>query len=308
MTQVPSHQLSRRAFLGSTAMALAAAGWKTSVGAEQATDGASKVLVGAHPWVYAAIQPEYDITPVLPDVFADMSYAGLDGIELMHNVLRSSATVDRIAELSAKHRLPVLGTSFHGQMWDRNEHQKILDDAELVLPRLAKLGGRTLGTSVGETPQKKTPEQCDAQAELVQKLITLCEAHGVVLNLHNHTSEVVDDMYDLKSTLARVPDVKLGPDLNWLVRGGVDPAAFLRQFGNKIVFLHLRDQNADGRWSESLGEGAMDYAAIAKALHAIPFQGIAAIELAHERGFPLTRPLRESLKMSREFTRRVLGY
>ena len=31
--------------------------------------------------MYAATQPNYDIYPVLDQIFADMSYAGLDGIE-----------------------------------------------------------------------------------------------------------------------------------------------------------------------------------------------------------------------------------
>ena len=101
--------------------------------------------------------------------------------------------------------------------------------------------------------------------------------------------------------------MKLGPDLNWLVRAGVDPAAFIRQFGKQIVFLHLRDQKKDGRWSEALGEGDTDFTAIAAALRGIHFAGRAVIELAHERDFKPTRPLRESLKMSREFVRKTLG-
>ena len=63
----------------------------------------------------------------------------------------------------------------------------------------------------------------------------------MVPNLHNHNYEVENDMHDLKGTLARLPHTKLGPDLNWLVRGGVDPVAFLRQYASQIVFLHLRD-------------------------------------------------------------------
>ena len=92
------------------------------------------------------------------------------------------------------------------------------------------------------------------------------------------------------------------------MRGGVDPAAFIRQYGKQVAFLHLRDQRADGRWSESLGEGGMDYVAIGRALRELDFHGYAVIELAHEGNFKLTRPLRESLKLSREFVRRVLGY
>ncbi len=269
---------------------------------------ATKVVVGAHPWVYAATQPNYDITPVLPQIFADMQYAGMAGIELMHTALWPKDAVERIGELSHKYRLPVLGMSFGGAMWDRTQHQAVLEDAELVIPRLAKLGGRTLGTSVGPARKRKTPEQLNAQAELLRKIIALCQASGVVLNLHNHTYEVQDNLYDLKGTLSRIPDVKLGPDLNWLVRGNVDPAKFIRQYGKRIVFLHLRDQKADGRWSEAMGEGNTDYEAIGKALHEVNFQGLAVIELAHEKNFKPTRPLRESLKISREFVRKVLGY
>lgn len=300
--------ITRRRFLRATAGVMALSGLTKTCRLAGAEPVAAKVVVGAHPWVYAATQPKYDITPILPRIFADMQYAGIEAIELMHTVLRPKDAVERIGALSRKHRLPVLGTSFGGAMWDRAQHNTVLEDAAVVITRLAKLGGRTLGTSVGPAPKRKTPEQLDAQAELLRKIIALCQANGVVLNLHNHTYEVMDDLHDLKGTLSRIPDVKLGPDLNWLVRGGVDPVTFIRQYGKQIVFLHLRDQKADGRWSEAMGEGTMDYRAIGKALHDVGFHGDAVIELAHERDFKPTRPLRESLKISREFVRRVLGY
>ncbi len=301
---------SRRLFLYSTGAFLAATGvGQTSAAAAAASNPAkAKVLVGGHPWVYAATQPKYDITPILPAIFEDMSYAGLDGIELMHTALRPTMRCTRIGDLSKKHHLPVIGMSFGGAMWDRARHQAVMEDAELIVPRLAKLGGRTLGTSVESPGKRKTEEQLDAQAELLHKLIALCQKNGVVLNLHNHTYEVADNMHDLKGTLARIPEVKLGPDLNWLVRGGVDPAGFIRQFGKQIVFLHLRDQKKDGRWSEGLGEGDTDFAAIGQALREVGFQGDAVIELAHEKGFHLTRPLRDTWKLSRNFVKQVLGY
>jgi sugar phosphate isomerase/epimerase len=301
-----AHSLSRRQFIAGTSAAIAAGCITRAWTAEPASN--KRIVVGAHPWVYAAKQPKYDITAILPDIFADMRYAGLDGIELMHTALRPKDAVQRIGDLSAKHRLPVIGTSFGGAMWDRTQHQAVLEDAELVISRLAKLGGRTLGTSVGQTPKRKTEEQLDAQADVLRKIIKICEAHGVVLNLHNHTYEVIDGLHDLKGTLRRIPDVKLGPDLNWLVRGGVDPVKFIREYGSKIVFLHLRDQHANGRWSEAMGEGAMDYAAIGKALGEAQFAGDAVIELAHEGDFKPTRPLRESLKISREYVRRVMEF
>lgn len=298
--------LSRRRFLETSALAIAAGlvkpGSPTTAGSEQ------RVIVGAHPWVYAATQPRYDIYPILDQIFADVAYAGIDGLELMHTALRPANSVKRITALMEQDRLPVIGMSFEGAMWDRSRHADVLSDAQLLIPRLEQLGGKTLGTSVGHAPKPKTAEQLDAQAELLRKLITLCNDHGVVLNLHNHTYEVENQLHDLKGTLARIPDVKLGPDLNWLIRGGVDPAQFIHDHGRQIVFLHLRDQKPDGKWSEAMGEGSTDFLAIGKALHDVHFSGVAVIELAHEGGFKPTRPLRESLKISREFVRRTLGY
>jgi sugar phosphate isomerase/epimerase len=230
------------------------------------------------------------------------------GIELMHTALRPDDAVEHIGELSRKHRLPVIGSSFGGDMWDRRKHAEVFEDAQRVILGLEKLGGHTLGTSVGAPGGLKTPEQFDAQAELLRKIIALGKDHGVVLNLHNHTYEVEHNLHDLKGTLARIPDVKLGPDLNWLIRGGVDPVKFIYEYRDRIVFLHLRDQKADGKWSEAMGEGATDYVAIGKALHDIGFSGPAVIELAHEGQFKPTRPLCESLKISREFVRKTMGY
>jgi sugar phosphate isomerase/epimerase len=298
--------LTRRRFLRSASAAIATTA--SAPVAMAAPTESRKVIVGAHPWVYAAKQPGYEITPILDRIFADMKYAGMDGIELMHTALRPDDAVERIGALSDEHELPVIGTSFGGKMFDRTEHGAILEDAERVITRLAKLGGRTLGTSVGAAGQPKTPEHLDAQADLLKKIIAVAAANGIVLNLHNHTYEVRDRMHDLRGTLARVPHVKLGPDLNWLVRGGVDPVEFILKFADRIVFLHLRDQNADGTWSEAMGEGDMDYVAIGKALHQINFAGHAVIELAHERDFQPTRPLRDSLKISREFVKHTLGY
>jgi sugar phosphate isomerase/epimerase len=306
--------MDRRCFLGSAAKGLCAAVGGTILGSgcRASQDGTSrtnkKIVVGGHPWVYAATQPNYDIYPILDHIFADMSYAGLDGIELMHTAFRPDDAVERIRELSKTHSLPVIGTSFSGDMWDRTQHEAVFEDAKIVVTRLAALGGWTFGVSVGRAPQPKTDEQLDAQAELLRGIIALCQSRGVVLNLHNHTYEVENNMHDLKGTLARIPDARLGPDLNWLVRGGVDPVRFIETYGDRIVFLHIRDQKADGKWSEAVGEGDMDYAAIGEVLKKVRFSGEAVIELAHERDFKPTRPLRESIKMSRAHVRQTLGF
>jgi sugar phosphate isomerase/epimerase len=291
--------LSRREFLGIAGMASTAL----------AADSRPKpIAVGAHPWVYAATRPDRDIYEILDTIFADLSYAGVDGIELMHTALRPDGAVERISRLSEKSGLPVLGMSYSADMWRRENHDAVLEEARLLISRLARLGGRTLGTSVGNAGKPKTPEQFDAQAAVVREMMAVCEGHGVVLNLHNHVYEVADHEWDLKGTLERVPNARLGPDIGWLAQAGVEPVDFIKRYGSRIVFAHLRDRKRDGTWSEAMGEGDMDYGAVAKALREATFSGTLVIELAHSQGFAPTRPLRESIRMSREYVRRVMGW
>ena len=289
--------------------------WKpVEVRAEKQTDNqtggnamSDKVIVAAHPWVFASRLEGYDIFPVIDDVIADMAYAGFDGIELMHTTLLNDGAVETIRAASDRHSLPVIGSSFGGAMWDAEQADEVLAQADLCTTRLAELGGRTLGVSTGGAPAKKTPEQLDCQADVLRKIGAMCRERGIVMNLHNHTYEVADGEYELAETLKRFPEAKLGPDLDWLTRAGVDPIDFIRRRGEAIVFLHLRD-NKDGHWVEGLGEGEMDFAAIKAALDEAGFRGIAAVELAWESDFEPTRPLRETLKLSREHIRETMGW
>ena len=266
------------------------------------------LFVGAHVWVYAATLKDYDVSPVLPQIFSDMAYAGFDGVELMEKPLRSTEYTKQIKELIEKNRIKLLGTSYGADMWDKDKHNQILDEVELIFNNMASLGGRTFGVSVGRPANRqKTEAEFDNQANLLNKLTALGKKKGIVLNLHNHTYEVENKMYDLRGTLKRIPDIGLGPDLNWLLRGGVNPLDFMREFKNQIIFCHLRDQLSTGKWPESLGEGNVNFREIADVMNEIGFKGDVVIELAHENGFAITRPLKESLKMSREYMRKTMN-
>src|ERR1017187_6264172 len=90
-----------------------------------AAQSRNKVTVNAHVWVFAAKQPNYDPTPVAAQIFREYGAAGIDGIELMHQMLLKDDSVARIAELSKRHALPVLGTSWSANMWRREESERI---------------------------------------------------------------------------------------------------------------------------------------------------------------------------------------
>lgn len=302
--------MKRRKFIQNTSLA-AMAGFLAQNSLEASMFSVAekkKLTVGAHVWIYASTQPDYDVSPVLEQIFADMSYAGLDAVETMEQPLRSDKYTKQIEELIEKYEIALLGTSYGADMWDKNKHNEIYEDVDLVMTSLASVGGRTFGTSVGHPNGRiKTESELDAQARLLERLVKLGNEKGIVLNLHNHTYEVENTMHDLGGTLKRIPDIKLGPDLNWLLRGGVDPIEFLDKYRKNICFLHLRDQYKNGKWSEALGEGDVDFVEIGKKLKEIYFDGDVVIELAFENGFKATRPIKETLKLSRTNLKKTTG-
>lgn len=265
------------------------------------------VKIDAHLWVYASrFPPDWDCTPILDEAFSDLKYAGYDKIELMEAVLRHEGAVQRLTDLVQKHRLPITGTSYYGDMWDKAQQQHLVEDIGLILERLHQVGGTMIGLTVGDAKRIKTEDELDTQAETLRKIIALCKKNAITPNLHNHTFEVTNELHDLKGTLKRIPDIKLGPDLNWLVRAGVDPVWFIKTYGHQMVYMHIRDQRADGKWTEAVGEGVINFPAIANALKAIKYSGRAAVELAFDE--PPKKPVREDWKKSRAYVRKVFGW
>lgn len=301
---------SRRKFLKSAALISGTAILGGSIGHSIFAKGIIKsksVILSGHVWVYASkFPPDWDCTPVLEQVFSDFKYAGLEGIELMESNLRHQDAVVRLKGLIRQHELPVTGASYYGDMWDKSRHKEILKDATLVIERLQQVGASTFGITVGDAGRKKTAPELDAQGKLLKRILKVCDENGIQANLHNHTFEVENELHDWKGTLERVPELKLGPDINWLIRGGVDPVWFINTYGDQMVYLHLRDQNADGEWTRAVGEGVTDFEAIAKALKKVNFKGRAAIELAFEE--PPDGPVREDWKKSREYVAKVFGW
>lgn len=270
------------------------------------------IPINAHLWVYASkYPPNWDCTPVLPTIFEDLSYAGIHGLELMEGILRHDDSVERLNGLMDINNLTVSGSSYGVGfgMWDVEQHKAILMDIQTIVPRLAAVGGRTFGISVGsKSDGLKTESELDAQADILLKIRSICKENGIEANLHNHTYEVEDGMHDLKGTLERIPDFNLGPDLNWLLRAGVDPVDFIETYGNQIVYLHIRDQYKDGTWTEYVGQGDTNFDAIATALQSVNFNGEAAIELAFPTGFTPNNKLKEDWKLSKKFIERTFHW
>ncbi len=197
--------LSRRQFLGSATALLAASQCAPSLWAAEEKPSAGRVVVGGNPWVYAAPLPKHDITPILPDIFADMRVCRTRRHRVDARALarRRRGRTDRRAQReapSADHRFLVQRKHVRPHQAQRHSRRRRAGDYA------AGQVGRADPRHVGRPgPAQENGRRVGRPSRALRKIIAFGKANGVVLNLHNHTYEIADDCYDLKGSLGGSP-------------------------------------------------------------------------------------------------------
>ena len=112
---------------------------------------------------------------------------------------------------------------------------------------------------------------------------------GVPVGYHNHMGSLGErpDEVDRIMTAVDPRYVKLELDIAHYQQGGGDPVRAIRQYHDRLLFLHIKDveslpasdeRGRSYRWVE-LGRGKVDLPAVFAALKKVKFRGWAVIEL-----------------------------
>ena len=145
---------------------------------------------------------------------------------------------------------------------------------------------------------------------------------GVKFALEVHPTEIAFDLYSTEKLLNafnRRPTFGLNFDPSHLIWQGVNPALFVREFGDRIYHVHMKDAAVvlDGKagilgghiefgdtrrgWNfRSLGHGQVDFDAIIRELNAVKYDGPLSVEW-EDSGMEREFGAREAC----EFVRRV---
>ncbi len=155
---------------------------------------------------------------------------------------------------------------------------------------------------------EKTDQELTFQAQAFNRMGRVLSEDGLQLRVHNHTPEMVNGArewrYTLQHTDARY--VSLCLDLDWVHQGGEDPLALLKEAGDRVSEIHVR--NARQRlWLQALEPGDIDYGAIARYLRSSRNKAFVVVELAYRENTVVTRPLLDDLRISRVYAERVFG-
>jgi len=155
---------------------------------------------------------------------------------------------------------------------------------------------------------RKTDEELGVQARYLNILGAELRKRGIRLMVHHHTPELVEHAREWRHQLTFTDPqcVSCCVDVDWAIRGGQEPIAFLRETGSRLASIHLRSSR-NGVWMEEFGSGDFDYRQVANYLKEIDFHGYLVVELAYEKETRVTRSLEGNLRLSRLYAAELFG-
>lgn len=139
-------------------------------------------------------------------------------------------------------------------------------------------------------PRKVTVDECKRLGALLTELGKRTADIGIPLTYHNHMHTISEHPENLDMVMESSDPrfVKLLLDTAHSVAGGGDPAAAVRKYHERMIFVHLKDVvdiPADTpkakypfEWVE-LGRGRVNLPAVFVALAEVNYQGWAVVEL-----------------------------
>lgn len=299
--------VSRRRFLGVAGAAGAVALWQRHLGARRAP--------GDITFGYAAITWGGDDLKAIEEVGA----VGFKGIQLRAPILQKFG--DRPAELKdllAKHRLMMVALSSGNVLIDPAVEQKEFEKHTRHAKFVRDVGGLYLQVT-DERPKGRALVAGDFKrmGRLLTEIGKRTADQGVGLGYHNHMNNLGERPEEIRAVLDAADPryVKLQLDTAHYQAGGGDPEAAVREYRDRLLFLHIKDlespvPGATGDLSRSyrfveLGRGKVDLKGVFDALESVGFKGWAVVEL--DRVPDDARTPKESAVIAKQYLEKM-GY
>jgi sugar phosphate isomerase/epimerase len=147
-------------------------------------------------------------------------------------------------------------------------------EAERILDEQSELGAPVLAWSL-EPEEFATEESIARGVERVNIAAANARSRGMRIAYHNHSAEftqLADGRRAYDVLLDKLdPDVLVELDMYWVQLAGVDPAAVVRDLGERVRFLHVKDGPAKSAEDAmvAVGQGSLDIPAVLAANPAV---------------------------------------
>lgn len=202
----------------------------------------------------------------IEEVFSAVSKAGYDGIEVGFFRLEPEK-VEEYKGLLAKYSLKLAAIHVGGNIFDLESQKDQVRNISVVLSMANDLGAKDIFFSGSKTGDSMTREDFATQAVKINELGLRAKEAGLTLCYHNHDWEIWNDLLGLRTLMEETsPDaVKLVLDVGWVTRGGGDPVAVIKTYGDRVKNLHFKEFTADNSFTE-LGQGIVNFPGVVEAV------------------------------------------
>jgi inosose dehydratase len=243
----------------------------------------------------------------------EISALGYPGIQLRANILKEFPDPHRVRDLLGEHNLAFVALSSGGAPMDPAKRQQAIDTHVKNAQYLRQAGGKYLQV-IGASSKNQIFSSTDYkyEGELLTEIAKHVADYGIQTGFHNHMGTIgqAPERVDAILDAADPKYVKLELDVAHYVQGGGNPAAAIRKYGPRVLFLHVKDTkptSAPGGYEfVELGEGRVDFPVIFEALRSIHFRGWGIVELDRERA-ELSRTAKESAQISKDYLEQKVG-
>lgn len=251
-------------------------------------------------WLDPALAPPLEVR---------LEHIARAGFTAVQSEVPASMTAASYGELLAKHGLQP-GPGYASMPWsdEASERTAGLERATTLARNNVALGNPLMFLAIGmgrEAPRVARPavgfDASEARLSAVRDYLAQAAeritAEGGVAALHPHVGTWVETVEEIRFVLDSVDPalLRFGPDAGHLAWTGVDPAAVIREYADRVSGVHIKDFRADiarrsreerwdyrktsraGIWTE-LGTGDMNVDGVFKALPE-DFDGWVVIEV-----------------------------
>jgi inosose dehydratase len=308
MPSDPVKNLRRREFLETAALSSLLLG-----GANLHSAARLHVSCNSYTWQTFYEREKRDFNAERETGFAEVARSGLDGYEPAFN---NPAEVDSLFALLKKNGLEMRSLYVSSVLHTPDAAEESLRNILAIAEKARPIGTRIIVTNPNPIrwggPQDKTDEQLKVQAAALNRLGAKLKSLGITLAYHNHDIELRSAAREFHHMMVGTDpgSVSLCLDSHWVYRGAGNSSValfdVLKLYGPRITELHLR-QSTGNVWSETFGDGDIDYRALATHLATIGIRPHLVLEQAPEKGTPRTMAPVDAHRRSREYVDQVFA-
>jgi inosose dehydratase len=212
--------------------------------------------------------------------------AGFAGFEPELVMLGRQWSIERLRDTLAASQIELAALVLAEPWLGTEETTQERADADQVIAATAALPGSKIVLCPLPGPDRATLDQRDVRTRQIRVLARMqgvaeraAEA-GVACTFHPNSPagslfRTQDDYHRMADLLPAL--IGYTPDLGHIAKGGMDPLTVVRDWGDRIDHVHVKDVFADGAWAET-GVGTVDIAGVLQHLAERGYRGWVTFE------------------------------